>query len=275
MKILINYANDAYRNTQKFNSWTGRHIAGFDKIYEFGPDDIEESYRRRHEDIFSYKRGDGLWLWKPYLILRVLESCNEGDIIFYADSGSFFLKKIDPVIESLNKNESVWVSDIPLLEQCFTKPECFQALRMDKNKFGETNQIQATFFMAVCNLQSKEIVKQWLELCQNKSLISPKGSMELDGPVHSDFVMHREDQSLLSLLCKKNNILPHKDPSQRGTLQGSYYSPNYTFKPTRHTDNYKNVIFLHKLKKVKVKALLKILIKACINNIRSKKTSNL
>ena len=29
MKVLINYANDVYKKAQDWNSWTGKHIAGF------------------------------------------------------------------------------------------------------------------------------------------------------------------------------------------------------------------------------------------------------
>lgn len=90
MKILVNYADEKYKKAQHVNSWTGRHIAGFDKVIEFGPEDVEESYRINNKEIFNYTRGNGLWLWKPYLINRVLSESSDGDIIFYADSGSFF-----------------------------------------------------------------------------------------------------------------------------------------------------------------------------------------
>ncbi len=40
MKVLINYANDVYdKKAQDWNSWTGKHIAGFDKVYAFSPND--------------------------------------------------------------------------------------------------------------------------------------------------------------------------------------------------------------------------------------------
>lgn len=42
MKVLINYANDVYKKAQDWNSWTGKHIAGFDKVYAFSPNDIDK-----------------------------------------------------------------------------------------------------------------------------------------------------------------------------------------------------------------------------------------
>lgn len=67
--ILINYANEAYKLAQHLQTKTAK-IAGFMDIIEYGSQDIEKSFKKEHEDIFQYKRGDGLWLWKPYLIKK-------------------------------------------------------------------------------------------------------------------------------------------------------------------------------------------------------------
>lgn len=66
MKILINYADKQYEPARKWNTLTGRYIARFDKVYEYTPNDIDQSFAKLHHDILSQKRGNGLWLWKPY-----------------------------------------------------------------------------------------------------------------------------------------------------------------------------------------------------------------
>ena len=68
MKILINYADKQYEPARKWNTLTGRYIAKFDKVYEYTPNDIDQSFAKLHHDILSQKRGNGLWLWKPYFI---------------------------------------------------------------------------------------------------------------------------------------------------------------------------------------------------------------
>ena len=92
MKILINYADKQYEPARKWNTLTGRYIARFDKVYEYTPNDIDQSFAKLHHDILSQKRGNGLWLWKPYFVNKVLSNCSDGDIIFYCDSGSFFIR---------------------------------------------------------------------------------------------------------------------------------------------------------------------------------------
>ena len=85
MKILINYADKQYEPARKWNTLTGRYIARFDKVYEYTPNDIDQSFAKLHHDILSQKRGNGLWLWKPYFVNKALSDCSDGDIIFYCD----------------------------------------------------------------------------------------------------------------------------------------------------------------------------------------------
>mgnify|MGYP001244360140 CR=1 FL=1 len=71
MKILINYADKQYEPARKWNTLTGRYIARFDKVYEYTPNDIDQSFAKLHHDILSQKRGNGLWLWKPYFVNKL------------------------------------------------------------------------------------------------------------------------------------------------------------------------------------------------------------
>ena len=260
MKILVNYANDKYKGAQRLNTWTGKHIAKFDKIYSFGPDDIDDGYRKQHSDILDNPRGNGLWLWKPYFIKRVLDGCNEGDYVFYVDSGAFFIRNADVIVRSFREGENIWVSDNPLLESCFTKSVCFEALDCEGKKYSGTNQIQATYVFFRCCGESRAFVNEWLSFCERPELMEPAGSLNISQGVGSGFVAHREDQSILSLLCKKQGIEPHRDPSQRGKWPETFYNPHYAYKVPVHGDTYKSFVFLHKSAKAGVKDIVKTLL---------------
>ena len=272
MKVLINYANDAYKKAQDWNSWTGKHIAGFDKVYAFSPDDIDKNYYETHKDILCAQRGNGLWLWKPYFIDKVLSECEDGDIVFYADSGAFFIKKIDKLISSLRENEKIWVSDCPLLESCFTKQICFEKMECNEEEFRNSNQIQATYLMLICCKETKAFIKKWLHYCEDYELMSPEGGLSLNENRGTQFVAHREDQSILSLFCKKNGIKPHKDPSQRGKYPETFYSSNYEYRVPEHKeDKYGTVLFLHKAKEPNLWVCVKFFLIAIRNQYRYKK----
>ncbi len=111
-KILINYGDDKYSKAKAINTFTGRKIGKFDKIFSYSSHDIDKSFREKHRDIFKEKRGDGLWLWKSYLICKTIDNCDNGDIIFSCDSGAFFIRDPQHIYSYLT-------SDHPLLSVIF------------------------------------------------------------------------------------------------------------------------------------------------------------
>ena len=72
MNILVNFADEKYKQVRSINSWTGIHVAGMDLVKEYTPEDIDSSFKNDNVNIFKYKRGCGLWLWKPYFINKVI-----------------------------------------------------------------------------------------------------------------------------------------------------------------------------------------------------------
>lgn len=42
-------------------------------MIEYGPEDIEVSFKEANANILEYKRGNGLWIWNPYLIKKTLD----------------------------------------------------------------------------------------------------------------------------------------------------------------------------------------------------------
>lgn len=248
MNILVNYADSKYEPARKWNSRTGRWFGKFDRICEFKPEDIEESFRKAHSDIFSYSRGDGLWLWKPYFINRVLNESNDGDNIFYIDSGAFFIRDPRVLLHYVSDELPIFACDQPLLESCWTKPELFTTL--NACKFKDCNQFWAGFHVIRVNNYTRNFYKHWLDLCCVHANIAPSGLGKFD-IVNKDygnqFVSHREDQSIFSLLCHLYGIQSHRDVSQRGRNPKSFYNPYYAFRVTKHSDDmYKTIVFLHK-----------------------------
>lgn len=114
MKLLINYANDAFRESQTLNSVTGKEVGLFDEVISYSPKDIELNFFERNNKILSQKRGNGYWLWKPYFIKKSLEILNFDDFIFYCDSGSYFIKPITPLIDiSLDTGKDIIFLSFP------------------------------------------------------------------------------------------------------------------------------------------------------------------
>ena len=248
MNVLINYADVKYASAQHWNTWTAKHIAKVDKVFSFHPEDIDTLFYNANIKILTQKRGNGLWLWKPYFVNQVMNTLNDGDTIFYCDSGALFIRNPKVIYDSLSDAHPLFVCDIPLIESCWTKPLCFTEMGCCSDDIRYSNQIIGTYFAIYVNNFTRKFVEEWLSLCCRYDLLSPEGlskKMTLEKNYGTDFISHREDQSIFSLLYKKYSIITNKDISQRTPM--SYYNAAYAYREPIHTnDNYKPIIYLHK-----------------------------
>lgn len=234
MLYVINYADgQPYKKYQEYNTWSARYIGKADRIIQYSSDDIDKHYMEEHKDIFAYKRGGGLWLWKPYLINKTLKQLNEGDWLFYTDSGSLFINDIHKLINNAIKNNTdIMLFGQPTLNRQFCKRETFLSMGVDDNNENQTLGImllQKTH-KTVC------LIHEWLKLCEQEQLISPK-KFNNNIKEFEDFYAHREDQAILSLLRIKYNIPMFRDCSDYGIFTYDYYNPNWTYNPLSYDNS--------------------------------------
>lgn len=271
MNVLINYADEKYASAQHWNSWTAKHIAKVDKVFSFHPENIDTSFFNAHREILSQKRGNGLWLWKPYFVNQVIHTLNDGDTIFYCDSGAIFIRNLNVVYDSLNDKHPLFVCDIPLIESCWTKPLCFTEMDCNSDSIKFSSQIIGTYFAIYVNNFTRKFVAEWLSFCCRYDLLLPEGlpkKMILEKYYGTDFISHREDQSIFSLMCKKYSIIPHKDISQRPP--NSYFNSAYAYsEPIHATDNYKPIVYLHKQPSLHIFLLKRLYTILRLNKLKS------
>lgn len=216
--IAINFSDANFETQRKYNTLTAYKTGKADKVIEYTPKDIDKEFYHKNSRIFAYRRGAGLWLWKPYFILKTLVQIKEGDYLFYCDSGAFYDNKISRLIDVLEKEDiSVMPFELPLLERQWTKKEVFSI--MGHNDLS-SNQICASYILLKKNDFSRKIIEEWLNYMQDERCASPNQFTQEKNPV--DFIEHREDQSVFSLTCRKNGIIPFRDPSQFGDRPWQY-----------------------------------------------------
>lgn len=222
MILAINYAVGAFLTTQKFNSKRALKF-GADKVKEYTLEDLSDEFRIKNEAILKNKRGGGYWIWKPYIILDALSMVDEGDYVVYTDAGSAFVNKIDYLIQCMEReNTDIMCFQIPRKEKMYTKRDAFILMDCDTPEFYETPQICATYILCKKSLISYNFMKEYLYYVQDERIVTDKpnemGKMNYEG-----FVENRHDQSVFSLLCKKNGIPPFRDPSKwEGEVKDKY-----------------------------------------------------
>lgn len=238
----VSYANgDPFEKYQKLNAMTARIIGRADRTIKYSKKDIPIEYINEHSDIFRYKRGAGLWLWKPFIINETLKIMDDGDWLFYSDASCFFVGSIKKVIKhAIKNNQSIMLFGLPLLNRQFCKMECF--VKMGLEDHGE-NQALGTYILLQKTQKTIDIMQEWLSLCEEEDMITPF-KRHHDIPEFHDYFAHREDQSLLSLIGIKYNIPLNRECSNFAIFPYEYCFKEFVYKPLHFTNCHYGVILI-------------------------------
>jgi len=221
MKLFINYSDDKFKKQQQFALFMAKHAGGFDKVIGYNKEDIEEKFYNKYVDILLQPKGGGYWLWKPYFIAKTLEQLAAGDYLFYLDSGAFFLKNAAVLMQELDKtDQDIMGFELPLIEGQWTKKELFINMNCDAPGFAASNQILASFMLIKKTKMSTQFCQEYLAFSCDEIKLTDSPSTGIQQK--DDFISHRNDQSIFSLLYKKYNLHPFKDPSQFGKYPVGY-----------------------------------------------------
>lgn len=226
---VCNFADELYRDKQILNTKSAYEKGKADKVFEYSPEDLTE-LKSIYPDHFNVKRGYGLWFWKPYLILKAFENISEGDYLFYCDSGAVFIDDIHKLIpDMITSQNDIMVFEQPLLAESFTKKESYVLLNC--NDYSG-NQLLGGYILLKKTEKSINYMKDWFNAMSDIRVLD--SNIYIHEIINSKrYISHREDQSILTILCKKWNITAHRDPSDFGIFPwrymraGGYHSKKY------------------------------------------------
>ncbi len=247
MITVINFAEGLpYTKYRKICSKTAKWIGGADNVIEYSKEDIEPGFIEKNRSIMSNPRGFGLWLWKPYFIQKTLKSMKDGDWLFYVDGCTIFINDIQSLVKCAeNQKSDILLFEMPLIDHQFTKKECYDALGITDYT---QNQLAATYLLVKKTQKTCAFIAEWLQICENESLLSPK-KYNTKIKEFSDFVSHREDQSLLTLMRIKYNLPAFRDPSDYGETPHMYFSSNYGYNAKQYPNSSYPTILLSNRRK--------------------------
>jgi hypothetical protein len=157
------------------------------------------------------KRGYGLWFWKPEIMLNTFKAKPEIDGILYIDAGCELninqaskMRLREYTQLAINKNGLAF--ELPFKEiewtEAFVIKEIFPEL--------ELNQLQIAggiLFIPNCE-ESKKILQEWSANNFKKDFSLLRGRSQEFGNIkgNSKVIEHRFDQSIISLIWKRNKL---------------------------------------------------------------------
>lgn len=228
MKILFNYAHNRFLKSQEYCTKTAYEIGGFDKVYQFRFNDIDDDFKNKNTFILSQWRGAGYWIWKYYFALRLLndDSIEENSYIFYADSGSHFIDRIDHLIEAMDRDkEPIMTFRGNHMSYIWTKRDMFLLMDADEPKYTHTAQRGGGWFLFKKNDYCRNFFKECLKYACDPRIITDIPN-QLGVPNYPGFMDHRHDESLISVMAKKYELFPYRNPSQHGIDDDVFFTNN-------------------------------------------------
>lgn len=234
----VSYANSGWKRAQKLNNNSALKVGGFDKIFSFSDEDIDDDFKKKNKKILSYKRGNGYWLWKPYFINKALKELKYGEYLMYCDSGAYFINNVKYLVDFMNDNNIDFLPfELDYPEKIRTKRDAFIIMNCDKKEYTDSNQFLAGYMMIKKTKKTEKVVKEWLKYAQDYRIITDSPN-ELGKPNYDGFIENRHDQTAYSLTLKKNGYKAYKDISLDCDIK---------------SDGYPRIIDLHRIRIAKSK----------------------
>lgn len=223
--IFASFANEAFQQRRDEICESAVNV-GFDKINRWSPLDYKNSdFEARNKSILEAKRGAGYWLWKPWLILNEVRCLSEDDVLVYCDAGrsSYFNFRFLPefLIKKVIEDEKGFLlgptlpQHGPLLK--WTKRDCIELVGLSCQNVIYRPQIQATWSIWRNTAPAIDFLSDWLRFCEDERCLTDKSNI-LGFDNYSDFVDHRHDQSILTLLAYRENA-PYLDFSRSAAMK--------------------------------------------------------
>ena len=236
-RIALSFSSNAdYLQTARRNCIKTVQQKGIDSCYIANMDYIDEKFKKQNENIFKERRGSGKWIWKSYIILKFLdENIENKDILFYIDGDFALLNPIDGVLcVQLKENQEISLFSQYEIERMWTKGDSFILMNLNSNeieRMASSIQTYAGFVVVRKTINSLRFIAEWQTYSQDERLILDKPNGLNLKPNYKGFRLPRNDQSIVSLLSKRGQILVWPNPleawgkARPQTENGTVYMP--------------------------------------------------
>ncbi len=178
----------------------------------YTPKDIQ-NFCDRHPALFkSHSRGFGFWSWKPEVILKALtEVAADGDVVVYVDAGLSFTNDIRPYTDVIMGLDALLfhVGECEAkgyFQTRYCKTDTFHRMGTTPSAFEGVRQLGANLQMYRKTAASVGFVTRLRNYCVDIGCVD---DVCRDHANPSDYVDHRHDQSVLTILAHSNNTMSH------------------------------------------------------------------
>jgi hypothetical protein len=187
---------------------------GIDFIFQYRPKDLPDDFVQKNRKILSGKPVAGFGLWKPKIILEVMEHTPLDGVIIFADASMVLKDSIHNLIDEAYNDDRIMIPRTLVKMGTHTKRDCLIILDGDDRITHNEWQLLTCLIILKNSPKNKKTIERWLHYCENEQLISNRRSIL--AKEHKNFVAHTNEQAIVTLMyikhkeyfnIKDNNIL--------------------------------------------------------------------
>ena len=215
--VFCTYGDLKFANSRSRLAAEAKSTSLFDECLVFTEDVKTDSVFCRQmlnplfAEVANSVRGGGYWIWKPFVLRKVLASLNPGDILVYSDAGSTIPFGADSSLRDFIKRVAVSEKGVlgcrnPFIEKDWTKGDVFQYFKVyNKLSLTHSRQFSAGRMHVAKKCAHSMLLYQrwWLTACLRPDLFSDSPSKTPNLP---GFQENRHDASVWSLICKTYGV---------------------------------------------------------------------
>ncbi len=206
-KIFITFGNKTFKKAKKVLTKQVKKLKVFDQVIAYGPEDFDDKFIDKHgEFIKNNRRGYGYFIWKPYIILKTLQTMDDNDILVYADSGCRiypqYKDRLFEYFDMINESEYGMLNfNLRSDDLMYTKSDLAEYFGVLGNEdILSVPQVAGGIQILRKCEHSHMIMEKWMEVFDTDYHLIDDSPSKI--PNHESFRDHRHDQSVISLLVK-------------------------------------------------------------------------
>lgn len=246
-KVHISFANEEYYKSLDLLEKTSLEIGKIDNFYKYTREWLEKTeFYHKNKYILDKERGNGVWLWKPFIILKTFESLKDGDVVIYSDAGLKVIDNINHLFKVFQERPELprmifkvpWVG-IQHIAKMWTKRDCFVLMKCDEPIYWNAPMTNGAISLWMKNNENIELLNEWMKYCRDPRIITD--DMNMCG-YHNfpEFKSHRHDQSILTNLSIKYKFELFRDPTQWGNDEKDQFINSKYPQIFHHHRNFKH-----------------------------------
>lgn len=219
-RVHVAFANDKFLKSLDICQDSSLSIGKVDEFIRYETKDLQkDNFWQDNQRILSEPLGAGYWIWKPFIILDAMSCLDYGDIVLYTDAGVRIIDCLDSLFEitKTSKDNRMFFSLTMIwgnhLHSEYTKRDCFVLMEQDEPKYWNKRMLNAAFHVWMKTRKNMEFLTEWQTYMKDSRIVTYEPNT-CGLPNLPDYIDHRHDQAVLSLLSLKYGRELYREPTQ-------------------------------------------------------------